>query len=94
MTRKILSFIPLLAFSSMVFGLAKRDFRSKNGQVIRGTITERLEDGSIILKRSKDLQLFRVNMDIFTEDDQVVKNNFLPIMTHSPNFSVRFLSMH
>ena len=87
MTRKIICFLPFFTFSSWVFGLAERDFRSKNGQVIRGTITERLEDGSIILKRSKDLQLFRVNMDIFTEDDQAfVKNNFPPNHDALPEF--------
>ena len=66
-------------FSSFIFGLAERDFRSKNGQVIRGTIEKYFEDGDVLLKRSKDLQLFRINLDIFTEDDQAfVKNNFPP----------------
>ena len=39
------------------------------------------------MKRSKDLQLFRINLDIFTEDDQAfVKNNFPQIMMHFPEF--------
>ena len=79
MTRKIICLFSFFTFSSFVFGLAERDFRSKNGQVIRGTIEKYFEDGDVLLKRSKDLQLFRINLDIFTEDDQAfVKNNFPP----------------
>ena len=79
MTRKIICLLSFFAFSSYTFGLAERDFRSKNGQVIRGTIEKYFEDGDVLLKRSKDLQLFRINLDIFTEDDQAfVKNNFPP----------------
>ena len=79
MTRKIICLLSFFTFSSFVFGLAERDFRSKNGQVIRGTIEKYFEDGDVLLKRSKDLQLFRINLDIFTEDDQAfVKNNFPP----------------
>ena len=45
------------------------------------------EDGDVILKRSKDLQLFRVNLDVFTEDDQAfVKNNFPPNHDALPEF--------
>ena len=88
MIRKILCSLPLFTFSLFVFGLAERDFRSNEGQVIRGTIIERLEDGDIILKRSKDLQLFRINLEIFTEDDQAfVKNNFPPNHEALPKMS-------
>ncbi|MBL6826855.1 MAG: DUF1549 domain-containing protein [Opitutales bacterium] len=79
MTRKIILFLSIFVFTFAAFGLAERDFRSKNGQVIRGTIEKYFEDGDVLLKRSKDLQLFRINLDIFTEDDQAfVKNNFPP----------------
>jgi hypothetical protein len=79
MTCKIFSSLLVFVFTYSAFGLAERDFRSKNGQVIRGTIEKYFEDGDVLLKRSKDLQLFRINLDIFTEDDQAfVKNNFPP----------------
>ena len=79
MTRKIFILLSIFVFTFSAFGLAERDFRSKNGQVIRGTIEKYFEDGDVLLKRSKDLQLFRINLDIFTEDDQAfVKNNFPP----------------
>lgn len=79
MTCKIFSSLLVFVFTYSAFGLAVRDFRSKNGQVIRGTIEKYFEDGDVLLKRSKDLQLFRINLDIFTEDDQAfVKNNFPP----------------
>ncbi|MFL2938953.1 MAG: DUF1549 domain-containing protein [Opitutales bacterium] len=76
------------------FGLAERDFRSKNGQVIKGTIIKYFEDGDVLLKRSKDLQMFRISLDIFTEDDQAfVKNNFPPNHDALPEFK-RPLSPH
>ena len=79
MTCKIFFSLLAFVFTYSAFGLAERDFRSKNGQVIRGTIEKYFEDGDVLLKRSKDLQLFRINLDIFTEDDQAfVKNNFPP----------------
>ena len=82
MTCKIFSSLLAFVFTYSAFGLAESDFRSKNGQVIRGTIEKYFEDGDVLLKRSKDLQLFRINLDIFTEDDQAfVKNNFLLITT-------------
>ena len=40
MTRKIFCLLSYFTFSSLVFGFAERDFRSMNGQVIRGTIIE------------------------------------------------------
>lgn len=87
MTRNIFCLLSYFTFSSLVFGFAERDFRSMNGQVIRGTIIERLDDGDVILKRSKDLQLFRINLKIFTEDDQAfVKNNFPPNHDALPEF--------
>ena len=76
LTPILLTFLILL---QSAFGLAERDFRSKNGQVIKGTIIKYFEDGDVLLKRSKDLQMFRISLDIFTEDDQAfVKNNFPP----------------
>ena len=87
MTRNIFCLLSYFTFSSLVFGFAERDFRSMNGQVIRGTIIERLDDGDVILKRSNDLQLFRINLKIFTEDDQAfVKNNFPPNHDALPEF--------
>ena len=87
MNRKFLFIVSFLTFSSLIFGIAERDFRSKNGQVIRGTIVKYFEDRDVLLKRSKDLQLFRINLDIFTEDDQAfVKNNFPPNHDALPEF--------
>lgn len=44
-------------------------------------------EGDILLRRSSDLQLFRVSLDIFTEDDQAfVKNNFPPDHKKLPEF--------
>ena len=87
MNRNFLFIISFLTFSSLIFGIAERDFRSKNGQVIRGTIVKYFEDRDVLLKRSKDLQLFRINLDIFTEDDQAfVKNNFPPNHDALPEF--------
>jgi len=65
-----------------------REFRSaKNGQVIKGSVIKYFEDGDILLKRTSDLQLFRISLDIFTEDDQAfVKNNFPPNHDALPKF--------
>jgi len=94
MTCKIFSSLLVFVFTYSAFGFAERDFRSKNGQVIRGTIEKYFEDGDVLLKRSKDLQLFRINLDIFTEDDQAfVKNNFPPNHDALPEFQ-RPLSNH
>ena len=74
----------------LVFGVfsANRDFRSKTGKVINGDVIKYFEDGTILLKRSKDLQLFRIDLSIFTEDDQAfVKNNFPPNHDALPTFS-------
>ena len=87
MTRNLFFFVSLFAFSLSLFGLAERNFRSKNGQVIKGTILKHFDDGDVLLQRSKDLQLFRINLDIFTEDDQAfVKNNFPPNHDALPEF--------
>jgi hypothetical protein len=65
-----------------------RDFHSKNGQKINGNVVKYFEDGDVLLKRSKDMQLFRISLDIFTEDDQAfVKNNFPPNHDALPTFS-------
>ena len=70
-----------------MFGNAERDFHSNNGQKIKGTVQKFYEDGDILLKRSKDNQLFRVSLDIFTEDDQAfVRNNFAPNHDALPEF--------
>ena len=87
MTRIIFSLSSILLFYSLSFGLAERDFRSKNGQVIRGTILKYYPDGDVLIKRSKDLQQFRIDLSIFTEDDQAfVKNNFPPNHEALPEF--------
>ena len=80
-------FISFSFFSSIGFGAA-RDFHSQNGQKINGSIIKYFEDGDVLLKRSKDQQLFRISLDIFTEDDQAfVKNNFPPNHDALPTFS-------
>ena len=86
--KNLLAFVSFLAFSFyLTFGTAERDFHSKNGQKIRGSVQKFFEDGDILLKRSKDNQLFRINLDIFTEDDQAfVKNNFAPNHDALPEF--------
>ena len=87
MLRSILILTSFLISIKLVHASAERDFRSKNGQVIRGTIVKYFEDRDVLLKRSKDLQLFRINLDIFTEDDQAfVKNNFPPNHDALPEF--------
>ena len=87
MNRIIFSIFSLLILTSHAWGFAERDFRSKNGQVIRGTIEKYFEDGDVLLKRAIDLQLFRINLDVFTEDDQAfVKNNFPPNHDALPEF--------
>ncbi|MDG0963747.1 MAG: hypothetical protein P8O23_01685, partial [Opitutales bacterium] len=80
----VLSFI--LLFSNLL-AITDRDFRSKNGQVIRGTVIKYFEDGDVLMKRTSDLQLFRISLEIFTEDDQAfVKNNFPPNHDALPKF--------
>ncbi len=61
-------------------GIAEREFRSqKNAKVFKGSVVKYYPNGDVLLKRSSDLQLFRVDLKIFTEDDQAfVKNNFPP----------------
>lgn len=87
MNRIIYFLSSFLILASHVFGFAERDFRSKNGQVIRGSIEKYFEDGDVLLKRSKDLQLFRISLNVFTEDDQAfVKNNFPPNHDALPKF--------
>ena len=77
MTRKIFILLSIFVFTFSAFGLAERDFRSKTGNVIRGTVLEYLDGGDVLFKRSSDLQLFRIDLKIFTEDDQAfVKNNY------------------
>ena len=76
-----------LLFSHFTFGAA-RDFHSNNGQKINGTVIKFFEDGDVLLRRTKDQQLFRINLDIFTEDDQAfVKNNFPPNHDALPTFN-------
>ena len=76
---KFITFWVVLLHSTacLIFALTDREFRSKNGQVIKGSIIKSFEDGDVLLKRTSDMQLFRISLDIFTEDDQAfVKNNF------------------
>jgi len=87
---KLALFIPLilvLSVAQSAFGL-NRVFHSKNGQKINGTVVKYFEDGDVLMKRSKDKQLFRISLDIFTEDDQAfVKNNFPPNHDALPKFN-------
>jgi hypothetical protein len=65
-----------------------RDFRTRNGDLINGDVVKYFEDGTILLKRSKDHQLFRIDLSIFTENDQAfVKNNFPPNHDALPEFN-------
>ena len=82
-----ISSILTLLWCTSSFGV-NRDFHSKNGQKINGNVVKYFEDGDVLLKRSKDMQLFRISLDIFTEDDQAfVKNNFPPNHDALPTFS-------
>jgi hypothetical protein len=76
-----------LASTCTILAITDREFRSKNGQVIKGSIVKYFEDGDVLMKRTSDLQLFRISLDIFTEDDQAfVKNNFPPNHDALPKF--------
>ena len=87
MFRKTVSILSFFLFCSSLLAITDRDFRSKNGQVIRGTVIKYFEDGDVLMKRTSDLQLFRISLDIFTEDDQAfVKNNFPPNHDALPKF--------
>ena len=87
MFRKTVSILSFFLFCSSLLAITDRDFRSKNDQVIRGTVIKYFEDGDVLMKRTSDLQLFRISLDIFTEDDQAfVKNNFPPNHDALPKF--------
>ena len=87
MIRLLLFSISFFLTSISTYSVTDRDFRSKNGQVIRGSVVKYFEDGDVLLKRTSDLQLFRIKLDIFTEDDQAfVKNNFPPNHDALPKF--------
>ena len=82
-----ISFISYFLVAQLSFGAA-RDFHSNNGQKINGSVIKYFENGDVLLKRTKDQQLFRINLDIFTEDDQAfVKNNFPPNHDALPTFN-------
>ena len=82
-----ISLITLLSHFQFASG-ADRDFHSNNGQKIRGSVVKYFEDGDVLLKRASDKQLFRINLNIFTEDDQAfVKNNFPPNHDALPTFN-------
>jgi hypothetical protein len=87
---KLAYFIPFIfifSFGQVVFSM-NRDFHSNSGQKINGTVIKYFEDGDVLLKRSKDMQLFRISLDIFTENDQAfVKNNFPPNHDSLPTFA-------
>jgi len=87
MVRNSLSILSFILFFSSLPAITDREFRAKNGQVIKGSVIKYFEDGDILMKRSSDLQLFRINLDIFTEDDiAFVKNNFPPNHDALPKF--------
>ena len=86
---RLISFLSAFIFfaCSLHSAITDREFRSKNGQVIKGSIIKYFEDGDVLMKRTSDLQLFRIKLDIFTEDDQAfVKNNFPPNHDALPKF--------
>ena len=85
-------FIPIIRFCPLLFALtafsATRDFHTNSGRAINGELIKYFEDGTILLKRSSDKQLFRIDLSIFTEDDQAfVKNNFPPNHDALPKIS-------
>ena len=87
MNNMLFKLVILLASTSTILAITDREFRSKNGQVIKGSIVKYFEDGDVLMKRTSDLQLFRISLDIFTEDDQAfVKNNFAPNHDALPKF--------
>jgi hypothetical protein len=81
-------FLSILSFFLVLSGFsANRDFRTRTGNVINGDVVKYFEDGTILLKRSNDKQLFRIDLSIFTEEDQgFVKNNFPPNHDLLPEF--------
>ena len=86
MTKFSLFFLPLLV-ATIGFS-ANRDFHTKTGRAINGELIKYFEDGTVLLKRSSDNQLFRIDLSIFTLDDQAfVKNNFPPNHDALPTFS-------
>ena len=93
---KLFSFKLLFCVLSLsAFAITDREFRSKNGQVIKGSVIKYFEDGDVLMKRTSDLQIFRVSLDIFTEDDQAfVKNNFPPTMTHFRSLKNLLMNVH
>jgi len=81
--------ITLLSILSSISALSSinRDFYSKSKQKINGSVVKYFDNGDVLLKRSTDMQLFRIKLDIFTEDDQAfVKNNFPPNHESLPKF--------
>tara|TARA_B100001115_G_scaffold8315_1_gene6275 strand:- start:5501 stop:8032 length:2532 start_codon:yes stop_codon:yes gene_type:complete len=83
------SILLLLAFTTALPAFsANRDFHTNTGKAINGDVIKYFEDGTILLKRSKDNQLFRIDLSIFTQDDQAfVKNNFPPNHDSLPEFN-------
>jgi len=84
--------IPIFRFCPLLLALtafsANRDFHTNTGRAINGELIKYFEDGTILLKRSSDKQLFRIDLSIFTLDDQAfVKNNFPPNHDALPTFS-------
>jgi hypothetical protein len=87
MKNTIVKLVVLLASAATTLAITDREFRSKKGQVIKGSVIKYFEDGDVLMKRTSDLQLFRISLDIFTEDDQAfVKNNFPPNHDALPKF--------
>ena len=87
--KKFIACFCFLYLSANLFANAERDFHSKNGQKINGLVEKFFPNGDILLRRTIDNQLFRIKLDIFTEDDQAfVKNNFAPNRELLPDFKL------
>ena len=87
MTRKFLSLLSFLLFHRWFLDLQREISARKTVRLLEEQYSNILKTGDVLLKRSKDLQLFRINLEIFTEDDQAfVKNNFPPNHDALPEF--------
>jgi hypothetical protein len=96
MTCKIFSFFLVFVFTYSAFGLAERDFRSKNGQVIRGTIEKYFEDGDVLLKAFQRPYNFFASIWIFSPRTIRLSSKTIspPTTMHSQNFSAPYPITH
>ena len=69
---------------SVCFAITDREFRSRMDKLSR-VLWLSTEDGDVLMKRTSDLQLFRISLDIFRDDQAFVKTTFRPTMTHFRN---------